>query len=187
MKQKSTSRDANSKEFSNCLRYFTESCKAIHEWNKVSKCRLDINVDRKTFIFDAMVRLITEHSEGHLWECSGTTQGMMAPVTASFDSDHGSQNSGSTCENMLMIQLDNDRREWFSSIQIQNEYTQMKDLPTQFSLYARNSDNEEWTLIRAVTGLVYSMAGQGASPDVQLYSNHSVLETLRTRVGICRY
>ena len=128
--------------------------------NVIAIALVAVNADQKTSSFDAMVRLMTEHSEGHLWECSGTTHGMKTPVTASFDSDHDNQNSGSTCENMLMIQLDNDRREWFRLIQIQNEYTQMKDLPTQFSLYARNSDNEEWTLIRAVTGLVYSMAGQ---------------------------
>ena len=64
-----------------------------------------VNANQKTSTFDAMVRLMTEHPEGHLWEFSGTPQGMYAPVTASFDSDHGSQNSGSTCENMLLIQL----------------------------------------------------------------------------------
>ena len=128
--------------------------------NVIAIAVVAVNPNQKTSDFDAMVRLMTEHSEGHLWEISGTTEGMYGPATASFDSDRGSMNYGSTCQNTLMIQMDNDRREWFSSIQIQNDYVQLQDMPTQFSLYARNSDTEEWTLIRAVTGLVYSMPGQ---------------------------
>ena len=52
--------------------------------------------------------------------------------------------------------------EWISSIQVQNYYstTYSNQKATQFNLYARNTGTEDWTLLKEVTGLTYSIAGQ---------------------------
>ncbi|KNB41251.1 hypothetical protein JH06_5850, partial [Blastocystis sp. subtype 4] len=71
--------------------------------------------------------------------------------------------SGYDCEpNSLTLTLSNNRREWISSVQIQNYYSTMysSQVPTQFKLYGRNSNNDEWTLLADVTGLTYSTVAQ---------------------------
>ena len=72
--------------------------------------------------------------------------------------------SSSDCSNTnsLTITLNNDHREWISSVQIQNYYSAIHSgkQAKQFKLYGRNSDTDEWTLLKEVTGLTYSFAGQ---------------------------
>ena len=57
--------------------------------------------------------------------------------------------------------LSNNRREWISSVQIQNYYstTYSNNKATQFNLYGRNLGTDEWTLLKDVSGLIYSTPG----------------------------
>ncbi|KNB41580.1 hypothetical protein JH06_5161 [Blastocystis sp. subtype 4] len=49
-----------------------------------------------------------------------------------------------------------------NSIQVQNYYstTYSNQKATQFKFYGRNTGTEDWTLLKEVTGLTYSIAGQ---------------------------
>ena len=70
----------------------------------------------------------------------------------------------SCAANSLTLTLSNNRREWISSVQIQNYYTlsipYSSQMATQFKLYGRNLGTDEWTLLKEVTGLTYSTVGQ---------------------------
>ncbi|KNB41220.1 hypothetical protein JH06_5932 [Blastocystis sp. subtype 4] len=67
--------------------------------------------------------------------------------------------SSSSCESKnLIVTFSNDRGEWISSVEIQSSYYSgsYQYVVTEFVLYGRNSDTDEWTLLTNVTGLTYS-------------------------------
>ena len=117
-----------------------------------------------TSYFDAMVRLMSsEQSESHIWEFTATSTGMYETATYPFDMYSGTCIYSYDCNsNSLIVTLSNNRREWISSVQIQNYYyySYRNQVATQFNLYGRNSDTDEWTLLKEVTGLTYSTPGQ---------------------------
>ena len=84
--------------------------------------------------------------------------GIAGTADSPFDMFYGSILYSSSCAaNSLTLTLSNNRREWISSVQIQIPYYSGRDQwITQFVLYGRNSDTDEWTLLRNVTGLTYS-------------------------------
>ncbi|KAK8806653.1 hypothetical protein WA171_004334 [Blastocystis sp. BT1] len=117
-----------------------------------------------TSYFDAVVRLMSsEQSESHIWEFTASSTGMIG-ATDPFDMYYGTTIYYSFCtSNSLIVTLSNNRREWISSVQIQNYYSSASYIgqeTTQFNLYGRNSDTDEWTLLKEVTGLTYSTPGQ---------------------------
>ncbi|KAK8802893.1 hypothetical protein WA171_006564 [Blastocystis sp. BT1] len=78
-----------------------------------------------------------------------------------FDMYYDTDISSSSCaENSLIVTLSNNRREWISSVQIQNYGSYRNQWVTEFNLYGRNSDTDEWTLLTNVTGLTYSTPSQ---------------------------
>ncbi|KNB41235.1 chitobiase beta-hexosaminidase c-terminal domain protein [Blastocystis sp. subtype 4] len=105
-----------------------------------------------------MVRLMSsEQSESHIWEFTTTATGISCSRYTLSDI------SPSDCSNTnsLTITLSNDRHEWISSVQIRNHYYSSRDeWITEFNLYGRNSDTDEWTLLKEVIGLTYSTPGQ---------------------------
>ncbi|KNB41244.1 cadherin domain-containing protein, partial [Blastocystis sp. subtype 4] len=111
-----------------------------------------------------MVRLMSsEQSESHIWEFTATTTGIDGAGTYPFDMYYDTDISSSSCtDNSLIVTLSNNRREWISSIQIQNHYSASTsgNQATQFKLYGRNWDFVTWTLLKEVTGLTYSTVGQ---------------------------
>ncbi|KNB41258.1 hypothetical protein JH06_5591, partial [Blastocystis sp. subtype 4] len=117
-----------------------------------------------TSYFDAVVRLMpSEQSESHIWEYTATSTGMYGTATYPFDMYFGTYIYYSSCvDNSLIVTLSNNRREWISSVQIQNYYTATysNSKATQFNLYGRNLGTDEWTLLKEVTGLTYSTPGQ---------------------------
>ena len=88
--------------------------------------------------------------------------GITGTATNPFDMDYSSYIYSYSCiVNSLTVTLSNNRREWISSVQIQNYYSSSSNQwVTEFNLYGRNSDTDEWTLLKEVTGLTYSTAGQ---------------------------
>ena len=115
----------------------------------------------KTSLFDATVRLMTNHPEGHLWELGGTITGMYGPASNAFDLDHSTNVYHPSCgSNSMIITLDNDRREWVSSVEIQASYASAVTAVTKFDLYARVKSTDEWTLLTSVSGLTYSDPAQ---------------------------
>ena len=116
---------------------------------------------QKASLFDATVRLMTSEPEAHIWEFTGTMTNINGVATSPFNMDYRNVIEGYMCQdNSLIIVMDNDRREWVSSIQIQNDYQVNHKNPRQFKFYGRNTEEDQWTLIKEVTNLAYSMAGQ---------------------------
>ncbi|KNB41255.1 hypothetical protein JH06_5606 [Blastocystis sp. subtype 4] len=106
-----------------------------------------------------MVRLMpSEQSESHIWEFTTTSTGIDDIQEGDMLNDFSSSDCSNT--NSLTITLNNDHREWISSVQIQNYQSRRDEWTTEFNLYGRNSDTDEWTLLKEVTGLTYSFAGQ---------------------------
>ncbi|KNB41348.1 cadherin domain-containing protein, partial [Blastocystis sp. subtype 4] len=104
-----------------------------------------------------MVRLMpSEQSESHIWEFTVAAAGTNYMAVGTL-----SDINVNYCSNSLTITLSNDHREWISSVQIQMTHHFSRDeWVTEFNLYGRNSDTDEWTLLKEVTGLTYSISGQ---------------------------
>ena len=115
---------------------------------------------QKASLFDATVRLMTNEPESHIWEFTSTESGMYGTAANVFSKYYSNSIYYYSCgDNSMIVTLNNDRREWISSVQIQNYYYSNSDGVKQFNLYARNGDGN-WVELKAVTGLTYSMAGQ---------------------------
>ena len=111
--------------------------------------------------FDATVRLMTNEPEAHIWEFSGSTSGLSGTYTYAFDGYYSTTISSTSCNtNYLKITLNNDRREWVNTIQVQNDYMGKTKGAAQFNVYGRNPGESEWTQLAQVTGLTYSTMGQ---------------------------
>ena len=132
--------------------------------NTIAIAIVAISDTQTTSYFDAVVRLMAPYSESHIWEYTGTISGMSGTATYPFDMYFGNSISSSSCTNTnyITITLNNYRREWISSVQIQNYYSGSLSIQkaTQFKLYGRNSDTDTWTLLKDVTGITYSTMGQ---------------------------
>ena len=119
------------------------------------------NAENKESLFDATVRLMTNHPESHIWEFTTDEDGVWGSGESFFSMDYSDTVEDSNCgENYVVVTLDNDRREWISSIQVQNEVEYAYPGVGSFKFYGRNSDEESWELIKAVSGLQYSTVGQ---------------------------
>ena len=111
--------------------------------------------------FDAVVTLMPSVSYSHIWEFTGSTTEMTGAASNAFDMYHGTTIYGTTCDaNSLTISLNNDRREWITSVHIQNYYYELKELPTKFKLSARNLEDEDWTVLTDASNIAYSLTGQ---------------------------
>ena len=132
--------------------------------NTIAIAIVAIDDTQLTSYFDTMVRLMSsEQSESHIWEFTASMSGITGTATNPFDMDYSSYIYSYSCAaNSLTVTLSNNRREWISSVQIQNYYyySYRNQVATQFNLYGRNSDTDEWTLLKEVTGLTYSISGQ---------------------------
>ena len=116
---------------------------------------------QKASLFDATVRPMTDSPEAHIWEFTSQSTGMTGSSDGPFNGYYSSTIYAYYCQsNSLTLILNNDRREWVTSVQVQNNYLDNVKPPSYFELYARNSADEDWTLLKNVTGLVFSMAGQ---------------------------
>ena len=111
--------------------------------------------------FDASVRLMTDHPEAHIWEMTGSSSSIWGSYSNPFDGYFGATISSTTCTNNYMtITLNNDRREWVNTVQVQNDYLGRTKGPAKFNLYGRNPGESEWTPLTQVTGLTYSTPAQ---------------------------
>ena len=111
--------------------------------------------------FDATVRLMTNEPEAHIWQLTGSVSGMSGSATYPFDGYFNNYINYSSCgSNSLTITLDNDRREWVNTVQIQNSHNGGTAGAAQFNLYGKNPGDADWTLLKQATGLTYSLVGQ---------------------------
>ena len=106
--------------------------------------------------FDAVVRLMTNQQESHSWEYTTTKVRANA-----FDGYYATSYYNKCLDNEGVLTLDNDRREWISSVEVQNYYSKFEQSVTQFKIYGRNSG--EWTGVLA-----------GCSEETHLPEQHSL-------------
>ena len=93
------------------------------------------------FTFHAMVRLMLTESESHLWDISLSLG--VKNATNAFDEYNDYYSS--SCSADISLSLEKDRREWISSIEVQNSFSTIDQSLTRFKLYGRNSG--EWVLL----------------------------------------
>ena len=146
--------------------------------NTIAIALIALTETQLTTDFDCIVRLMpSDQSEGHIWEFTGSTNSMNGnyayPFSKFYSNTIYSTSSQPCFPNFLSIKLDNDRREWISSVHIQSffTFTTTTDDPSQFQLYARNSDDDEWLLLKNVTGLTWSIPGQKQA--IYFRNNHA--------------
>ena len=141
--------------------------------NTIAIALVAIADTQTTVDFDCIVRLMpSEQSESHLWQFeSGSVDQINDSYTNAFSMDHSHQltwSSSTACtSNYLNIKLADDRREWVSSMHIQNfhgnapfESSTAYGNPTQLKVYGRNKDTDSWVLLKEVTSITWSMFGQ---------------------------
>ena len=69
--------------------------------------------------------------------------------------------SMTTCaDSYWTIIFNNDRREWINAVNVYLYYAQNDKYPGGFALKARNNNLEDWTVIKNVTGMTWSLVGE---------------------------
>ena len=117
----------------------------------------------KTSFFDCAVRFMGVTSESRVLGAytvsgEGTCQGQYDDL---FKDYYFYFYYCMMCEpNSFEITFDNDRREWIGAVAVQLNYMQQDSQPVRFNLKARNSNQEQWTTLKEVTGLTWSLMGQ---------------------------
>ena len=114
-----------------------------------------------TSYFDCAVRLMgsAEESRAYDFTSAGTA---MSGSPSSFGSQYYSTSvySEKCADNAVVVTFANDRREWISSVNLMLYYTQNSEQAVQFNVKARNTNLDEWTSLKNVTGLAWSLLGQ---------------------------
>ena len=135
--------------------------------NTIAIALVSINDNPAVVEFDCVVRLMTaDQPESHLWVFkTGKMQNIYGNYADPFSQQYqrviSSQNSTACPPNYIEITLADDRREWVSSMHIQSSINKLTyDDPTQLKVYGRNSGDSDWTLLKEVTNLTWSIPGQ---------------------------
>ena len=123
----------------------------------------------KTSFFDCAVRFMGVTSESRVlgaYTVSGAgSTGTYSTVFADF---HYPVIYQMNCtDNHITIAFDNDRREWIGAVAVQLHHVQENHQPVRFNLKARNSENEEWTTLKEVVSLKWSVVGERKTIFVQ--------------------
>ena len=111
--------------------------------------------------FDCAVRLIGASGVSRLFDATVSYNNLEGNPTGLPSQYYGSWIKATTCNsNDWTLTFDKYRREWISSIGIYLSYSQTSLFPRQFVLKARNSNTEEWTTLKTVTGMTWSLKGE---------------------------
>ena len=109
--------------------------------------------------FDAYMRLIRENAESHSWDTTVQSEGISGAAGNIQDGYVDSFIYHHSCSsNSLTMEFTEGRREYISSIQIQNFYERKERGVSHFTLQGGNENN--WETLVIVSGLTWSMAGQ---------------------------
>lgn len=97
--------------------------------NVIAIALVAIAAEQTTSDFDAVVRLTTTHPASHIWEFTAEKEKInYSNAESLFDMYYGTVVSSSTCDdNSITVTLNNDRREWVSSMEVQNYYSSTDD------------------------------------------------------------
>ena len=111
-------------------------------------------------VFDCAVRLMIG-SDSRVFDYTLSYSGINGSPSTMANQYYGYTVYYSTCNsNYWTMTFSNDRREWLSAVTVYLYYTQSTQQVGQFSVLGRNTNLEEWTLIKNVTGMTWSLAGE---------------------------
>ena len=111
--------------------------------------------------FDCVVRLIGASGVSRLFDVTVSYNNIEGNPVGIPSQYYGYSMKATTCnDNYWTVSFNNYRREWISSIGIYLSYSQTSMFPRQFVLKARNSNTEEWTTLKTVTGMQWSLQGE---------------------------
>ena len=114
---------------------------------------------QKTSYFDCAVRLALAGSR--VFDYSISYEQLTGRPEQIADQFYYNSMGQSTCgDNQWTIAFEDNRREWISSVTLYLYYTQGVQQPTQFALKARNTNLEDWTTLKNVTGMTWSLVGE---------------------------
>ena len=103
--------------------------------NTITTALIAMNpTSQKESHFDAVVRLMTNQQESHSWEYTTTKVRANAPLSNAFDGYYGTSYNNKCLDNEGVVTLENDRREWVSSVEVQNSISVMTMNSKSFSL-----------------------------------------------------
>ena len=112
-------------------------------------------------MFDCAVRLMGAPEASRVFDYSIDYSSLYGSPSSILNQYYANTIYYYSCDpNYLHVSFSNDRREWISSVTLYLYYEQNEDQPTQFILKARNTNMEEWTTIKTVTGLTWSLKGE---------------------------
>ena len=112
-------------------------------------------------VFDCAVRLVGASSASRNFDYTITSTGILGSPTRVADLFYNWNIYSNTCsDNYWNIAFDGDRREWLSSITVYLYAEMTTGYPRQFVLKARNNNLEEWTTLKTVTDMTWSLKGE---------------------------
>ena len=112
-------------------------------------------------VFDCAIRLMGDVANSRVFDYSASSDNISGSPSSVAELYYGYTIYSSTCgANHWTLSFKNDRREWLSYITLYLYYSQNSQQPVQFLLKARNANIEDWTLIKNVTGMTWSLKGE---------------------------
>ena len=129
--------------------------------NRIAIALVAAGPAQTTAYFDCAVRLMGEAEVSRTYDYASTYSTVYGYPTTILNHYYSQYIYYSTCaNNYIQITFNDDRHEWISSISIQLYYTQSTQQVRQFVLKAKNAEDTEWTTLKTVTGMTWSLAGQ---------------------------
>ena len=123
------------------------------------------SINHRDSLFDASLRLIYNQHLSQISPFTVNASNIIGDPLSPFDGFFHSTISSSSPYNSLIITLPNDRRDWINTLQIRNDPISNSQLTptsfpvTQFQLYGRNSQSQQWTLLTQLTHIRDSLIG----------------------------
>ena len=124
--------------------------------NVIAIAIIAASANQRDSLFDASLRFIYNQPLSHISPFTVEASNIIGDPLSPFDGFFHSTISSSSSSNSLIITLPNDRRDWINTLQIRNDPISNSQLTptsfpvTQFQLYGRNSQSEQWTLLTQV-------------------------------------
>ena len=114
-----------------------------------------------TASFDCAVRLMGDLTTSRIFDTTVTYSNTSGYPTTLLNQYYGYYIYYSSCaDNYYQITFNDDRHEWISSVVVGLYYRQGDQQPREFVLKAKNAEDSEWTTLKTVTGLSWSLIGQ---------------------------
>lgn len=138
----------------------TKSQTLVKESNVIGVALISMAPTQKTCVFDMAVQVIQEENQSRVGLCTITGEGLKTDPANAFAMDYRLVLSSDDDTNMLIIQFTQDRHELIRAVDIMSPSSSLEEAVTGFSIKARDSDNDNWILLRTVDGIEWDSNSQ---------------------------